>query len=300
MMISDEPVPLWRLEVTVPQAAAPAFEELLSGNCVAVSSFGDDGTEWRVEGYSDRQPDEASLAEGLAVTAAVFGFEAPVLKVEFLTPRDWLADNLSSFEPIHVAGFFIYPSHYEGSHPAGATSLQIDAGTAFGSGTHPTTATCLVAMADHAKRRQISRILDLGCGSGILAFAAASLWSAKIIATDIDPEAVRVAKLNAQINKLSHKVTTACGSGFRHDTIRKNAPFDLIVANVLARPLMVLAGDAVAALVPGGHIILSGLMTRDAPWVVAKYSARGLKLCDQWSQDYWTTLMMRKPRKHAA
>lgn len=299
MMISDQPLPLWRLEVTIPQAAVPAFEDLFSGNCVAVSSFGDDGTAWRVEGYSDQEPDEASLAEGLAVTAAVFGFEAPALKIEFLTPRDWLANNLSSFEPIHVAGFFIYPSHYEGAHPPGATPLQIDAGTAFGSGTHPTTATCLIAMADHAKRQQVSRVLDLGCGSGILAFAAATLWPAKIIATDIDPEAVRVAKLNAHINQLAHKVTTVCGSGFRHDSIRKNAPFDLIVANVLARPLMGMAGDATAAMSPGGHIILSGLMTRDAPWVVAKYGARGLKLSNQWSQDGWTTLMMRKPRKHA-
>lgn len=297
MMIADDPVPLWRLEVTVPQAAVLAFEELLSGNCVAVSSFGDDGTEWRVEGYTDREPDEATLNEGLAITAAVFDLPTPALKVEFLTPRDWLADNLSSFEPIHVAGFFIYPSHFEGAHPPAATPLQIDAGTAFGSGTHPTTATCLIAMAELAKRRNVGRILDLGCGSGILAFAAASLWSARIIATDIDPEAVRVAARNANINHLRHKVTAICSNGFRHHMIRRNAPFDLIVANVLARPLMGMARDTIAALIPGGHVILSGLMTRDAPWVVAKYGARGLVLSDQWSQDGWTTLMMRKPNK---
>lgn len=297
MMISDDPIPLWRLEITVPQITVLAFEELLSGNCVAVSSFGDDGTEWRVEGYTDREPNEEALSDGLAVTASVFDIPTPVLKVEFLTPRDWLADNLSSFEPIHVAGFFIYPSHYDGAHPPAATSLQIDAGTAFGSGTHPTTATCLIAMAELAKRQNTGNILDLGCGSGILAFAAASLWPAKIIATDIDPEAVRVAALNAKINHLGHKVTTICGNGFQHDVIRKRAPFDLIVANVLARPLMGMARDAVATLMPGGYVILSGLMTRDASWVVAKYSARGLVLYDQWSQDGWTTLMMRKPKK---
>lgn len=295
MIISDDPIPLWRLEITVPQAAVLAFEELMSGNCVAVSSFGDDGTEWRVEGYTDREPDEVLLNEGLAVTASAFGLTAPALKIEFLTPRDWLADNLSSFEPIHVAGFFIYPSHFDGEYPHAATSLQIDAGTAFGSGTHPTTATCLIAMADLSKRRNVTRILDLGCGSGILAFGAASLWSAQITATDIDPEAIRVAKKNTQINHLRHRITTVCGNGFRHDIIRQNGPYDLIVANVLARPLMNMSGGAVAALMPGGHVILSGLMTRDAPWVVAKYSARGLVLCDRWSQDGWTTLMMRKP-----
>lgn len=299
MMISNDPIPLWRLEVTVPQAAVLAFEELLSGNCVAVSSFGDDHTEWRVEGYMDREPDEVTLNEALAITAAVFDIPSPALKVEFLTPRDWLADNLSSFEPIHVAGFFIYPSHYEGAHPPTATSLQIDAGTAFGSGTHPTTATCLIAMAALAKHKNVNRILDLGCGSGILAFAAASLWPARIIATDIDPEAVRVATQNANINHLGHKITTICSNGFRHQMIRRNAPFDMIVANVLARPLMSMSRDVVAALLPGGYVILSGLMIRDAPWVVAKYGARGLVLNDQWSQDGWTTLMMRKPKNLA-
>ena len=299
MMVSDDPIPLWRLEVTVPQAAVLAFEELMSGNCVAVSSFGDDGTEWRVEGYTDREPDEALLNEGLAVTASVFDLPVPALKVEFLTPRDWLADNLSSFEPIHVAGFFIYPSHFEGEYPHATTSLQIDAGTAFGSGTHPTTATCLIAMAALAKRRDVGRILDLGCGSGILAFAAASLWPAEITATDIDPEAIRVAIQNTKINHLSHRIKTVCGNGFRHSIIRGSAPYDLIVANVLARPLMGMAGDAVAALMPGGHVILSGLMTRDAPWVVAKYGAHGLTLCDRWSKDGWTTLMMRKPNTRA-
>ena len=299
MIVADDPVPLWRLELTVPQVAVLAFEELLSGNCVAVSSFGDDGTDWRVEGYTDREPDEAALKDGLAVTASVFDLPTPALKIEFLTPRDWLADNLSSFEPIHVAGFFIYPNHFDGRFPPAATPLLIDAGTAFGSGTHPTTATCLIAMAALAKHRMIGNVLDLGCGSGILAFAAATLWPGPVIATDIDPEAVRVARANAQINHLGHKVTTICSNGFRHKSIRANAPYDLIVANVLARPLMSMAGDAVTALARGGHVILSGLMTRDAPWVVAKYGARGLVLCDRWSQDGWTTLMMRKPTHRA-
>lgn len=297
MITTNDPVPLWRLEVTVPQSAVPAFEELFSGNCVAVSSFGDDGTEWRVEGYTDREPDEATLSDGLAFTAGIFGLSAPALKIEFLTPRDWLAENLVSFEPIHVANFFIYPSHFEGPFPQGATPLQIDAATAFGSGTHPTTATCLMAMAALAKNKKVASALDLGCGSGILAFAASHLWPAKIIATDIDPEAARVARLNSIINRLGHRVTTVCSNGIRHPAIHKAAPFDLIVANVLARPLMGMAEDVASAITPGGHVVLSGLMTRDAPWVVAKYRARGLKFIDSWAQDGWTTLMMRKPQK---
>lgn len=295
MMFNDEPVPLWRLEITVPQFAVLAFEDLLSGHCVAVSSFGDDGTDWRVEGYTDREPDDSSLNEALSVTASVFDLEPPAMRVEFLTPRDWLADNLSSFEPLHVGGFFIYPSHFDGPFPAAAVPLQIDAGTAFGSGTHPTTATCLIAMVNLAKRQHIGSVLDLGCGSGILAFAASKLWPAKIIATDIDPEARRVTRRNAKINHLLPRVRDVCSNGLRHRIIAGSAPFDLIVANVLARPLMGMAHDVVSALAPGGHVILSGLMARDAPWVAAKYRARGLRLCERWPQDGWTTLVMRKP-----
>lgn len=295
MMINDEPVPLWRLEVTVPQITVLAFEDLLSGHCVAVSSFGDDGTGWRVEGYTDREPDELNLNEALSVTASAFGQDPPSLRIEFLTPRDWLADNLSSFEPLHVGGFFIYPSHFDGPTPPASTPLQIDAGTAFGSGTHPTTATCLIAMTHLAKRQQIRAVLDLGCGSGILAFAASKLWPTNVIATDIDPEAVRVTRQNAAINHLRHRVRVLCSNGLRHWMIAKSAPFDLIVANVLARPLMSMANDVVSAVSPGGYVILSGLMTRDAPWVAAKYGAHGLRLCERWPQDGWTTLVMRKP-----
>lgn len=299
MMINNDPVPLWRLEVTVPQSTASAFEDMFSCSCAAVSAFGDDGTTWRVEGFTDQEPDEAALNEGLAATADAFGIPSPTLKVEFLTPRDWLADNLSSFEPIHVAGLFIYPSHFDGVFPAGATPLQIDAGTAFGSGTHPTTATCLIAMASLAKQREFRRVLDLGCGSGILTFAASLRWPAEVVAVDIDPEAVRVTKANAKINKLSHRLNAVCSNGFRHPAVRRSAPYDLIVANVLARPLIGLSADLCAAVSDGGYVILSGLMTRDADWVAAKYRARGLTLVSTWPQEGWTTLMMRKPRKRS-
>lgn len=296
MIPAPPPGPLWRLEVTVPATAVPAFEAAFEGVCVAVSSFGDDdGTPWRVEGYTDAAPNEDAICGGLALAAGAVGIAAPGLRIEFLTPRDWLAENMAAFAPLTIGRFFIYPSHYDGALPAACIPFRIDAGTAFGSGTHPTTGTCLRALADIAKSRRIERALDLGCGSGILAFAIAKLWPADVLAVDIDPEAVRVAARNARDNCIGRRVQVAVSTGYRSDVVREQAPFDLIVANVLARPLISMAGDTAQALAPGGLAVLSGLVERDASWVAQHHRARGLILERRWHADGWATLVMRKP-----
>jgi len=296
MMTPPVPQPLWRLEVTVPKQAAPAFEMMLEGVSVAVTSFGDDDIPWRVEGYTDIEPDTAAIEAGLTMAAEAAGIEPPALSVEFLTPRDWLAENLALFEPLRVGRFFIYPSHYEGTLPPACIPFRIDAGTAFGSGTHPTTGTCLSAIADLAKTKSVARALDLGCGSGILAFAIARLWPAQVLAVDIDPEAVRVTRRNARDNRLRNRIDTRLSVGYSSDAVRDGAPYDLIVANVLARPLIGMAADTARHLVPGGTVVLSGLLDRDAHWVVARHRAMGLVFVRQWRKDGWATLVMRKPR----
>jgi len=295
MMSAPPPQPLWRLEVTVPMHAAPAFETLLEGVSVAVTSFGDDGIPWRIEGYTDTDPDIAAIEAGLAMTAKATGIETPVLSVEFLTPRDWLAENLAMFEPLRIGRFFVYPSHYDGTLPAACIPFRIDAGTAFGSGTHPTTGTCLMALADIAKSKQVARALDLGCGSGILAFAIARLWPARVLAVDIDPEAVRVTRRNTRDNKLQGRIDTRRSVGYTSDAVRDAAPFDLIVANVLARPLIAMSASTARSLAPGGIVVLSGLLERDARWVVSRHRAQGLVFERQWCKDGWASLVMRKP-----
>lgn len=289
------PQPLWRLEVTVPQHAVAAFETIFEGVSVAVTSMGDDGIPWRVEGYTDAEPDTGAIEAGLAMAAGATGIDTPKLGVEFLTPRDWLAENLAMFEPLRIERFFVYPSHYDGALPAACIPFRIDAGTAFGSGTHPTTGTCLSALADIAKSRRIARALDLGCGSGILAFAIARLWPAHVVAVDIDPEAVRVTRRNIADNNLTGRIDARRSVGYRHDNVRRNAPYDLIVANVLARPLMTMAAETARALAPGGTVVLSGLVERDARWVMARHRAHGLVFEKQWRKDGWSTLVMRKP-----
>jgi ribosomal protein L11 methyltransferase len=298
MIPTVNPQPLWRLEVTVPKAAVPAFEGVFEGISLAVTSFGDDDTPhipWRVEGYTDAEPDSVAINAGLALAAGATNIETPKLSIEFLTPRDWLAENLAGFEPLHIGRFFIYPSHYDGPIPAASIAFCIDAGTAFGSGTHPTTGTCLKALADIAKSRPVSRALDLGCGSGILSFAMARLWPADVLAVDIDPEAVRVTRRNIRDNHLQGRIDAQLSVGYRSRAVRRHQPFDLIVANVLARPLIGMAGSTARALVPGGKVVLSGLLERDVHWVTARHRAQGLVFERKWSQDGWATLVMRKP-----
>lgn len=295
MIPAPAPQPLWRLEVTVAKHTVPAFEIIFEGISVAVSSFGDDDIPWRVEGYTDSEPDIAAIEAGLAMAAEAMHVETPPLRVEFLTPRDWLAENLALFEPLRIGRFFVYPSHYEGALPAACIPFRIDAGTAFGSGTHPTTGTCLTALGAIARTQHVASALDLGCGSGILAFAIARLWPARVLAVDIDPEAVRVTRCNTRDNKLRGRIEARQSTGYRSDAVRHGAPYDLIVANVLARPLIGMAADTVRALAPGGTVVLSGLLDRDARWVVARHRAHGLGFVAQHSLDGWSTLVMRKP-----
>lgn len=287
--------PLWRLEVTVSGEHTAAFEGVFEGISNAVSSFGDDGTPWKVEGYTDREPDRNAVEAGLAITAEACGIEVPKLEIEFLTPRDWLAENLAGFEPLHIGRIFIHPSHFDGVQPFASIPFRIDAGTAFGSGTHPTTGTCLSALQSLAKSRCVRNALDLGCGSGILSFAIAKLWPAHVLAVDIDPEAVRVTRNNCRQNHLAHRIQTVRSVGYTSDAVRQSAPFDLIVANVLARPLISMAAATAHALKPGGTVVLSGLLARDARWVAERHRAHGLVFERRWLKDGWATLVMRKP-----
>ncbi len=295
---------LWRIEVRAPAAAAPAMASALEGACAAVSYFEGPGDHWRIEGYADTPPDEQAIADGLSMTAEALGIALPALSIELLTPRDWLAENLASFEPKRIGRIFVHPGHFEGRAPAGALPLEIDAATAFGSGAHPTTAGCIQAIQDAMRpggvRGGIRRVLDMGCGSGLLAFVAARLGAPHVVAVDIDPEAVRVARLNARINRLGQRVRLACGPGYRTSAVGEATPYDLIVANVLARPLKAMAGDLARHLAPGGSAILSGLIVRDAADVAQAHRARGLRFVRRIVIEDWATLILEKPGRRAA
>jgi len=168
------PTFLWRIGVTVPEPARSAFEDYLETVSSVVSAFENEADRtWIVEGFVDAEPDERGLVNGLAATARKVSVEPPKPKIDLVPPRDWLAENLAQFPPLRIGRYFFHGSHFNGPAPAGALTIELDAGTAFGSGEHATTETCLRFLDRLARRHRFLRILDMGCGSGVLSVAAA-------------------------------------------------------------------------------------------------------------------------------
>ena len=293
----NEPVFLWRIEARVPHAGRDAVGAFLETVSSAVTMFEDpeDSGRWRIEAFAGAEPDREQITAGLEKSCAECGVEllaAP--RFELVPPRDWVADNLASFPPVRVGRIFIHVSHTETSPPPSSIAIHLDPGTAFGSGEHASTAGCLDLLQILAKRRRVSRPLDMGCGSGILAIAMAKLFRVPVVASDLDDEAVRVTHRNARQNGVGALVRAGCAPGYRSPQVAKNGPYDLIVANILARPLIAMAGDLARHLRPaadgGGVAVLSGLLERDGRRVLAAHAAHGLRLRHWRVRDGWLTL----------
>jgi ribosomal protein L11 methyltransferase len=214
-----------------------------------------------------------------------------------LPDRDWVRHSLEGLAPVVAGRFFLHGSHDRDRRRQGGVPFEIDAGTAFGTGHHGTTAGCLLALDAVLKRRRPERILDLGCGTGVLAIAAALAAKRKILATDIDPEAVRVAGLNARLNGVTPLLNGVTAPGLKHTRIARGAPYDLIFVNILARPLIRLAHGLKALLAPGGTLILSGLTRDQIRWVSAAYRNRGLVSSQTLVLGNWATLVFNNPAK---
>jgi ribosomal protein L11 methyltransferase len=220
--------------------------------------------------------------------------KAPHFAVQPLEARDWLAENRASFRPIRAGRFFVHPTFFEGTPPAGSLAIALDAATAFGSGAHGTTRGCLLALDSIAQRRRPHRILDLGCGSGILAIAMARAWRRPVLAVDIDAEAVRMTRVNVRRNGVGALVRAGAGAGFATPLLKRAGRFDLIAANILARPLVTMAPALASALAPGGEALLSGLLTHQEAQVTAAYRAQGLRLTRRIRIETWSTLIVRR------
>jgi len=294
--VPTAPAAAWRIAVAVPALAATAMEEALAELAAATSSFETaDPAIWLVEGFCDREPDRAEVAVRVDLLARVFGFAAPLPTVEAIPPTDWLAATRAAFPPFAVGRFWVHGSHVESPVPVGRLGLAIDAATAFGSGEHPTTRGCLTALQAIARRRRPGRVLDMGCGTGILAVAAARRGTARVVAADIDPEAVRVARVNTRVNGVARRVTTGLAEDYAAAPIRRGKPYDLVLANILAGPLVRLAPGLAGVLAPGGRAVLSGLLSHQQAAVLAAHRRQGLVLERRIDLPPWPTLVMRKP-----
>ena len=217
--------------------------------------------------------------------------------ISTLPDTDWVKHSLEGLAPVVAGRFFLHGSHDRERRRQGGVPFEIDAGTAFGTGHHGTTAGCLLALDAILKQRRPEHILDLGCGTGVLAIAAALSTKRKTLATDIDPEAARVTELNAKLNGVAPLLHGMTAPGLKHTRIAHGAPYDLIFANILARPLISLAHGLKAILAPGGSLILSGLTRDQIRWVSAAYRNRGLIPSQTLLLGNWATLVFSNPAK---
>ena len=283
---------VWHVAVTVPHGAEAAVEAALDPDGIAVSVRELDQTRLScVETWLEAEPDRALLTVRLAVAAAAAGIDLPALQIRKVEGRDWLEATRKAFPPLPIGRFVVHGSH-AAPPPPGRIGLRIDANLAFGTGEHPTTEGCLRALENLARRHRVHHVLDMGTGTGILAMAAARLWPADGLAVDVDPGSVAVARVNLRANGLHRRVRAVCGNGFAAPVVRRAAPFDLITANILARPLAAMAPALARALAPGGYAVLSGLTVAQEPAILAVYRAHGLHLAARCRLGVWSTLVL--------
>jgi ribosomal protein L11 methyltransferase len=240
--------------------------------------------------YVDR--DAASAVEERM--GALLGGTAAGIQSEVLPDIDWVAHSLEGLKPVRAARFFVHGRHDRDRRRAGDIAIEIEAGQAFGTGHHGTTAGCLEMIARVAGRERPRNALDLGTGSAVLAIGLAKLAHIPVLATDIDPVATRVAAGNVRLNGMQALVETGTATGFQDPVFARKGPFDLIVANILARPLMRLAPDMARHLAPGGSLILSGILDRQRRAVLAAYANQRFRHVSTLHREGWTTLHLKR------
>jgi ribosomal protein L11 methyltransferase len=256
--------------------------------------------EWRLEAYFEDEPEEEMVAM-LRDLVPSAGGAAAAAEVERLEDEDWVTLSQQGLEPILAGRFFVHTPAHRDAAPADSIALEIDAGRAFGTGQHETTSGCLEALSRlRGQGLAFGNLLDLGTGTGLLAFAALRLWpAARGVASDIDPVAIEVAAENAAVNGVGlgrsrGRVELVVAAGLDHPRLKARAPFDLVIANILAQPLIELAPSVAAALAPGGRLLLAGLLDSQADAVAAAYRRRGLRLVGRIDRGEWPTLVMLK------
>ena len=256
---------------------------------VGVFELEDGSGLWEVGAYFSEKPDDISLA----LLAAVF--QAEEFKISELPQIDWVSKVQRSLKPVVAGRFFVYGSHDSDKVPPDCEPLLIEASMAFGTGHHGTTKGCLLALeqliTDGFKAKNV---IDVGCGTAVLAMAAARIFSANVIASDIDSVAHSVAKMNILANGLDRNIQCFEASGFAHEQIKTKNPFDLIFANILLAPLLAIATDISKYSLSGGYVVLSGILSEQAELVVNKYNGVGFSLSNQIEIGEWVTIIFRK------
>jgi len=283
---------IWSIGTKAEMELAETAFENIGREPLALSRFEDEGTSWRLDVLYNGPSKLADILMELVV------FDGSLKDIEIFETRlkdeNWVLKSLEGLAPINAGRFFVHGLHDADKKPAGSIPIIIEAGEAFGTGHHGTTEGCLVALSQIAEHETPEQVLDLGTGTGLLAIGAAKLWRVPIIGTDIDPIAVRVAHENAILNGVGQQIRMVQAAGTTHALIHEKAPYDLICANILAKPLRQLAGDITDLLAPGGLLVLSGLLDDQDARVAATYRGHHMTTQTRLAFGEWVTLIMRK------
>ncbi|MER9253171.1 50S ribosomal protein L11 methyltransferase [Mesorhizobium sp. M0598] len=270
-------------------ALGAAFDD--EGLPIAVLEVDEDRDIHEVSLYADDDVDavEARLRDILAGLS----LSKPIAR-EALPDIDWVARSLKGLKPVRAGRFFVHGAHDRRKRHSGELAIEIEAGLAFGTGHHGTTAGCLEMLEQVIRREHPRNALDLGTGSAVLAIAVAKLAHIPVLATDIDPVAVKVAGANARLNQVKGLIETVAAPGFHHPIFAARAPFDLIVANILARPLMRLAPQMAGHMALGGSIVLSGILERQRDAVIAAYVGQKFRHVRTLHREGWVTIHLKR------
>ncbi len=295
--MANKPPDVWRVVLTVPTAATPAletaFEIAFDEDLLALSHF--EATQppvfdWRFEALLSAPPSE----EQLTMLAQAGGVPRAAIEAGLLQKEDWVAQSHGLNPPVQAGRFYVRGSHVTDPVPGGSWALLIDGTTAFGTGQHESTKGCLTALDRLVRSHKARRLMDLGCGTGILALAMARALRRPVLATDIDPEAVRVTDENRRRNQLTREIRAVTAPNLRHRVIASRKPYDLVTANILAAPLRKLAHGLARHVAPGGYVVLSGILAGQAAGVTTAYRQAGFRLVSRLADGDWRTLIVRR------
>jgi ribosomal protein L11 methyltransferase len=272
------------------EAAAAAFE---TGD-----PWRGGGKAWAVEGYFGFAPDEdevraliAAASDGETARSATFGL---------IDKRDWVANSLAGLTPVRAGRFLVHGAHDRARVRANDLAIEIEAALAFGTGHHGTTRGCLLHFDRLLKRRRPDRVLDVGCGAGVLAIAAAKALRRKVWLGDIDPVAVQVANANARLNGVGSLARAILSRGVEAQALREGSPYDVVFANILAKPLSLLAPSLTSVTAPDGEAIISGLLVADVAGALASWRAQGFHLGERIDLEGWASLRLRRFHRRPA
>ncbi len=283
------------------RAASDIVVEFFDPAEIAAAAFEDEASPldpkpWHVEIYLGRGVDEADVRHVLL--QAVGPELANRVVTEDIAQQDWVSKSLAGLVPVRAGRFLVHGAHDRASVKANDLALEIEAALAFGTGHHGTTRGCLLALDAILKQRRPRRVLDLGTGTGVLAMAAGKALKTRIACSDIDALAVEAARANAISNGVGAWVKPVRAAGLQHPGLQADAPYDLILANILAKPLRALSHSIAAKAAPGADLILSGLLPRDVPGILSSYGIQGFALVSRGLLEGWAALRLRK-RHHA-